>query len=291
MKTISVTLPERHIAGAVQCTRAGKAVAMADQDQNPQNHIDRFNEVSLAAAQQRMRDDALDQGLELAGLNGSRRSRFGVSDSGNSTNGKEKSDRERIRRTLEWLLLNDSDYARLHRDAITAVQRAAETARDVLRQIETELAAIHGILADIMESAAQLPDGTKVFRDENGLVRYANGDIVHDELAEMIAWRGDEPTYEYARRIFDREAALDDALHDGRVIEVEIGGYRDELTNNEDPPSKERIPVILDRIDSIVDRTANILPHKDQVQASGEQVEFQQELTDDISVPIVKIGN
>ncbi|MEM9128191.1 MAG: hypothetical protein AAGA97_00460 [Pseudomonadota bacterium] len=232
---------------------------MADQDQYPQNHIDRFNEVSLAAAQQRLRDDALDQGLESAGLSGSRRVRFGVGEA-NTVDAEGRSKKERIRRTLEWLLLNDAEYARLHGEAMTAVRSAAETAREVMRQIEKEMAAIHGTIAKIMDSAAQLQDGRKVFRDKNGVVRFADGEIVPDALADTIEWRGDEPGYEYARRVLDRESQLTDALHEIRGIEVEIGGYRDELTNNEAPAERGRIPEIIDRINHLSDKIETSMP-------------------------------
>lgn len=215
------------------------------------DYIDHFNEISRVAAEQRSRDDALDKGLEAAGLDGSRRARFGVSDAENSVGGKEKSEKERIARTLRWLLLNDAEYARLHGEAMTAIRLASQQAQDLITLIETELAAIHGIIADIMDSAAQLPDGTRVFRDEGGVVRYVDGEIVPDDLAETIEWGGDEPGYEYQRQVYDRESQLTDALHVARGMQVELGGYRNELTNNENAAEKARVSDVKDRTGEI----------------------------------------
>lgn len=217
--------------------------------------VDQFNSLNAVEAERLARDDLNN---EIAGLNTSRRVRFGVGNAGDGIDGEGRSKKERIARTLEWLLINDPEYKRLHEEAMTAVYLASERARDMITLIESELAAIHGILADIMDSAAQLQDGLKVFKDENGVVRFADGEVVADEDAATIQWTGNEPGYEYMRRAQDRETVLNDALHGVRGIEVEIGGYQNELTNNETPAEQARMHEVMDRAEAVQDQLLNL---------------------------------
>lgn len=242
-----------------------------------------FNEISSTEAKRQAREDALDYGHELSGVETGRRVRFGVGNADGGVDGEGKSKKERIARTLEWLLLNDAEYARLHGAVMTAIRQVAQEAQDMITLIETELAAIRGILADIMDNAARLPDGTKVFKDKNGVVMFANGDIVPEELADTVQWTGHEPSYEYMRRAQRREAVLRDALHEVRGIEVEIGGHQDELTNNETPVEAERISDVAENISSMRERMERLQAKLETNMQSNADLELVEAI--DIDVP------
>lgn len=252
-----------------------------------ERYFDQFNEVSLADSDRLARDDL---NHEIAGLRVGRRLRFGVGGPDNAVDGEGKSKKERIARTLEWLLLNDSDYKRLHGEAMAALQLAEEATRNALDRIETELAAIRGVLEDVLDNAATLPDGTKVFKDANCVVKDEGGNAIADDLAATIIWQDDSPTYEEYRAASDRTTALENTALELHGIEVEIGGYRGELTNNEEPVSKGRIRSITDRVTSLDERTKEIAPLEGLASSSNQGTEFERSDAAVVSVPVIKVG-
>lgn len=118
---------------------------------------------------------------------------------------------------------------------------------NVLEALEQEQAA----LDDMLSRAARLPDGTKVFRDGEGNVKTLDGTTVDDASAASIEWRGDEPSYEDVSAQKRRVDELQDAANNLRGIEAELGGIRDELTDNEEPPTSERVGELQGRIERL----------------------------------------
>jgi len=87
---------------------------------------DSFNEhaESLRAAREQQDFDNLQH--TLSGVETGQQTRHGLSrdTSGSSSGGKRKSVAEQIRETLEWLLLNNPAYARIHKAAMSSLRSA-----------------------------------------------------------------------------------------------------------------------------------------------------------------------
>lgn len=212
------------------------------------------------------------------------------------TGEKRKSGSGAVHRTLEWLLLNDPNYARLYESAASAVGDAAQTAQHVLDQILTKTEAVQADLNDVLDRAMELPDGRKVFKDKDGNVRDENGAVIDDALAAGIIWQGDEPTYEDYRALMDRAADLQSAADDVRGIQTDLGDLDNRLNNNDEPLSPDDLKAVTDRAGALVDRLKqiesglHITPgaRDAALSAHSETLETTEHST--AAVPIVRIG-
>ncbi|EDQ34539.1 hypothetical protein HPDFL43_00040 [Hoeflea phototrophica DFL-43] len=130
----------------------------------------------------------------------------------------------------------------------------AEAAVEDLITLATErFEAEQARLDELEAQAAQLPDGTRVARAEDGHI-YAieSGRRISDEDAATIIWRGDEPDLETIRAQEERTDAALDVLDRARTNEIRLGDIREELS---DQPSRERVHELEDEIDGIVAQT------------------------------------
>ena len=179
--------------------------------------------------------------------------------------GKKETVAERVARTLQWLLLNDENYARAHKAAVTATNDAMDAAASALSNIKAALKQSTADIEDILNHAATLPDGRKVFRDGQGGVVDQDGNRIAQDIADGIIWRGDEPTYHEYRAEIDLADALKHAHDEVLGIEAELGGYQGDLKNNDRPPPPDALDDIKDRADELRERV-------DEIQ---EQLELQ----------------
>jgi hypothetical protein len=164
--------------------------------------------------------------------------------------------RERVdpaRREASWrewtsalllLLLTNPAYAALYED-VFAKLRAAEDAAERALSLEAEARDAAGrAVEDLRERAQRLPDGTVVFKDKDSAVWTEHGGRVSSGEAAALRWRGDEPSYEGFMAATDKAREAQAALDELRGVQVEIGGYRHELTDEDHPPSEERLEEI-----------------------------------------------
>lgn len=187
---------------------------------------------------------------EIAGRETGRQARFLPGRSRMSE--QERKEREaRAFQTQLDLLLQDPIYRAKY-------EKVMDTLRDAERATEAALARLDGLiedaqstLQDMEDRAARLPDGTRVFRDADGVVRRKDGSVVDDELAETILWRGDEPSYE---DWVAGETQLDDLQGHRRDAEGfqndVLGSARDRMEDEDNPPSLDELDGLLDNIQS-----------------------------------------
>ncbi|MEM9128236.1 MAG: hypothetical protein AAGA97_00720 [Pseudomonadota bacterium] len=211
--------------------------------------------------------------------------------------GKKETAAERVTRTLQWLLINDLNYALAHRAADTATNDAMDAAASALSDIKAALKQSTADIEDILNRAATLPDGRKVFRDGQGGVVDQDGNRIAQDIADGIIWRGDEPTYHEYRTEIDRADALRRANDEVLGIEAELGGFQGELSNEEHPATKERIGTITERSNSLRDRIAeieaSISSSPNDAKPDPSNIEQQQSAPDrlaDTELPSIQIG-
>ncbi len=163
-----------------------------------------------------------------------------------------------VQRTLDWLLLNDHDYAVAHRGLMSAIREAQQSTQHAYARIEEALTLERSLLDELKSNAARLPDGALVFKDNNGQVRSADGEIVPAELAEGIEWHGDEPSFEdyqaQRNRVDDLERARDEILG----IERELGEIHARGSNNDAPLTPEEIERNTERAQGLRERAGEI---------------------------------
>ena len=165
---------------------------------------------------------------------------------------------EAVQRTLDWLLANDAAYRAAHTNLLDTVRAAQNDVQTTLEQVMGQLSAATQALDDLLDRAAQLPSGTKVFKDANGRVVDQNGDAIADDLAATIIWRGDEPTYD---DYLAHKAHLDDlnkTADDLRGMDTDLGHIRNRATDNKSPLTKDQIDDATDKANAIRDRVKGI---------------------------------
>ena len=153
-------------------------------------------------------------------------------------------------RTALAMLLDDPIYAQAYRDLGDALGHAETQADAALVEIGTALEALNQELADMETRAARGPDGSLVFRTEDGRAVYGNGRIVPAEIAEGILWPADTPTAEVYVALQARQKALDAHLSTwGRYRTDVLGRLRDRYDDVDAPMSLEDMQEALDEIE------------------------------------------
>jgi len=140
--------------------------------------------------------------------------------------------------------MQDPEYAALYKDVTDLLSRAEVATDKALMRAETAL-------EDILDKAARLPGGGKVFMDKDGQVRSENGAIVDIAIAEGIVWPEDAPSYEdYAgtRQRIDKI----------REYQVGVLGHaRERLSDEKNPALKDGLESIQDDIQNGLDVIVN----------------------------------
>ena len=187
-----------------------------------------FENIDALSAAKR---DRIDLANEMAGRDVGRIERFNLSQNDETgPEGRRRKDGESLS-ALEQLLLHDPAYRDLYErvtgrleETEIAVIRALATVRD--RITETRLA-----LDDMLNRAAELPDGTKVFRTRDGTRAYTeDGELLTPEEMAGVHWRDDAPSWEEFTEVRDvHEAAVE--------AEQDILDYQQQILD----PARERI--------------------------------------------------
>ncbi|MEM6932524.1 MAG: hypothetical protein AAF526_02960 [Pseudomonadota bacterium] len=148
------------------------------------------------------------------------------------------------------LMLQDPVYRERYEATAATLSSAMQTTAIVLARLEEQRVLAEAAVNDIRDTAARLPEGTRVYRDANGVVRREDGSAVDETLAATIIWTGNEPSFEAFRAARDR---LDDIQADlDAVTDYQndvLGPARDRITDEDNPPSLDELDRILDDLD------------------------------------------
>ncbi len=143
---------------------------------------------------------------------------------------------------LQMLLQGNPAYAALYTKTFDALRDAEQAAERALVKLQTALTKTRADMQEMLDRAAKLPNGTRVFKDGGGNVWTEHGQRVRDTDAAAIHWRGDEPGYEPFVAKKERADALTQGLDTIRGKQVDVlGKTREELTDENNPPSPKRL--------------------------------------------------
>lgn len=216
---------------------------------------------------ERLRRDTEDLNNEIAGRDVGRRARFLNADA-RSPEAERKKREARAFQNLLMELLNDPIYRAKYEGVLQALSDAEQATQAAIDALTDQIEAAQAGLTDMIDNAARLPDGTRVFRDENGVVRREDGTVVEDYLADTILWTGNEPSFEDVQNARDRIDGLLgqlDAVH-GYENDV-LGPARDRITDPDNPPSADDLDGIMDDIQNSMPKTV-----QDQTMENNEAV-------------------
>lgn len=182
---------------------------------------------------------------ELAGRDVGRIARVYASSDYTDTHDR-KGKRRSSMSTLDMLLLNDPEYARLFEEMATLLNEVDASVEQALEQLQEQLEGLQDGLNDMLDNANTLSDGkTKVFKSSDGNFYTDNGELVDPADAAAIIWDDDAPSYEdYLRQkqaIRDTQQRMDDI----RIYQTTvIGTARDKMSDPDNPLSKEELEEI-----------------------------------------------
>lgn len=222
------------------------------------NQSDSFKVITEAQSERRRVQNIDDLHNEMAGVDVGRISRFLSPEVRallqEKRNGKSSSSLS----ALDMMLLNNPAYADIYNNAMDRLADYEAATERALSKELTKLEAAEKSLNEILDQAATLPDGTRVFRDANGDVWTEADQKIDANIADQIEWQGSEPSRELYKQHLDTKRNANDSVHEIRVFQTEVGAVRERFTDPDNPPSPEDIQ---NAFKALEERTPNaILP-------------------------------
>lgn len=171
-------------------------------------------------------------------------------------------------------LLADPVYAAAYQSAMQAYGRAQEAAYDGMTDAANELSNAESAIKETMDNASSLPDGTKVFLSEDGSVFTEKGRKLNDSEQGAIGWKTGAVSWE---EYLKNQIRLTDAQkHHRHMLDLDkrLNGLHDELTDEENPPTKDRVEGIEKEFDQIAQdaRSAHRVDNELEVSESPKPI-------------------
>lgn len=192
------------------------------------------------------REDERDFAAEVSGISNGKAARFLSAEDREKRKAEHTGEGERRRNEsftrLQTLLASNAAYARLYNDTFALLGDAESATDRAIAKAQVALEEAQAQLEQTLSRAAQLPWGTRVFRDARGKVWNERGEPVSDADAASIEWRGDEPAYE--QFLEERESITDRAtrLEELQGYRVDtLGRIRDRMSDHDNPPSEREM--------------------------------------------------
>ncbi|MEM9840552.1 MAG: hypothetical protein AAF830_15545 [Pseudomonadota bacterium] len=187
---------------------------------------------------------------EIAGRETGRARRF-LPDDARTAEGARKRRGRLAAETQLVLMLQDPVYRERYEAVSAALSTAMQTTDAVLVRLEEQILAAEIALDALQETAARLPDGTRVYRDAQGTVRREDGSAIDDTLTATIIWTGNEPSFEAFTAARDHLAGLETDRDEVTDYQNKVlGPAHDRITDEHDPPSLDELDDILKNIDA-----------------------------------------
>ncbi|MBT3011733.1 MAG: hypothetical protein KME41_08420 [Candidatus Thiodiazotropha sp. (ex Lucina pensylvanica)] len=196
--------------------------------------------------------DRIDLNHEQAGGDTGRIKRFLVEGaSGYSAQNVEKKSKRRLQSLLEMLLAEDPHYAALYHRVTEKINGISRTVDQALIDANQRLEASVEMLQNYRESAAELPDGTKVFRSEtDGSIYTEDGQRLSNEDAQNINIPEGAASWEdYRKQKEERDLALRQREDVERYKREVLDPAKDRMNDPDNPPSKDELKDIERRLE------------------------------------------
>lgn len=216
----------------------------------------------LAEVELKRREDDADLKAEMAGLPNGKMARFlGEDHRDERRHGRSGGDTRKAENLsrLQMLLVSNPAYARAYAQTFDAMRNAEKAAAEALAKLEAAHAKAERELQDMLDHAARLPDGRRVFKDQHGQVRDEHGARVSELEAATIQWRGDEPAWENFEGQRTYTGEISRGIDELRGVQVDLGDIREEMTDKDHPPSEARMGELGRRFEELDRRTQDTL--------------------------------
>ncbi|MET1414384.1 hypothetical protein ABVF61_19080 [Roseibium sp. HPY-6] len=249
-----------------------------------ERYFDQFNEISNAAAAKKALEDAADLNHKIANVDIGRAHRFLSLENSARGGSKEKKEARRRFQTLLDELLLDPEYAAAYQSASKALGDAETDAETQIEFAKEALAASTAELEELQSKAKELPDGRRVYFDpQTRQVFTEDGEVLDEAAASQIEFTGNEPIFaDYVAARQKMDAAIS-RLEEWYNYQVTLGDFRNELEDQDNPPSKKRLGEIEREIEERKPQDITPEPASSDVKAI--------DATNTASVSVPKIGS
>ena len=191
--------------------------------------------------------DRIDLNHEMSGENVGRIQRFLTSD-GDTRLGENSAKRkaEREMSMLMYMLENDSRYAAAYKQVQDTLDRARQAVSQALIDMNQRLAVSDRELQKMRDNAAELKDGTKVFKSRNDDSIYTeDGKRLSDVQAAEIHVPESAPSWEEYQSEKEKRTALEGGKAEIEAYERDVLNPAQERMNDpDDPPSMDELKEI-----------------------------------------------
>jgi len=202
------------------------------------NNTNDFDGIETAAAEKRRVQDFDDLQNEFSGNEVGRISRFLSSDARAALIAKRNGNGTTALSALDFLLLNDPIYAQAYSDTMDALEKAEQATAHALDKAIANVEKTESALAETLERAARLPNGTRVFRDGRSQVWTEDDIRVDEDQADVIEWRGNEPSREtFLKQRTDNQDAKTQVTDILSYQTDVLGHIRDKMSDSDNPPT------------------------------------------------------
>lgn len=206
------------------------------------------------AALQKRAVDFADQQAELGDHNGGKAERF--------TTATEKARRQRARQgrsteaglSLHQRLMLSASYHAAYERLGEVLAKAEQAIAGALSQSAERLVALRQAMEAVRENAARLPDGTRVYRDEEGRIWSEDGRNF-DHMGDVIVWPENASglsDFTGARDAIEAEIENSARL---RRIEIDIGEIRDRYEDDENAMTRDEIEAAMEEAQKVSEAT------------------------------------
>lgn len=178
-----------------------------------------------------------------------------------------KSQRQRKHADLRQIMLASAAYQAAHRAFGERLAEAERFVTAAMDQAQIELESAREDLAAIRDHAARAPDGTRVYRDEDGVIRSEDG-RAFDELEGVVIFPDGASSYEEFIAKHDQIETLHMRLQELQRIQVDVLGVARDRYKDHDFSSVEEMEAFEAGISDILEAPAikvpNAVPTNDQ---------------------------
>lgn len=200
-----------------------------------------FKQIIKRQAETRRQQDLDDYNNEISGIDVGRIGRF-LSSEARTRLIEQRTGKTSRLTALDVMLLNDPHYAKIYTSAMNELQSAEQATEIALDKVLKKSTQLQSELSYTLSKAPQLPNNTKVFRNNQGVVMTEDEVMVDADQAEEIEWSGSEPTYETYLKQKQGLEAVEKEINDIREYQTDVlGTIRGDLTDTDEPKSADDI--------------------------------------------------
>ena len=194
--------------------------------------------------------DMIDLNNESAGRETGRIKRFNLPVSDKALNAEKEKDEHRFNALMR--LLQDPHYARLYRYAVTTFTTAEEAVEKAKGKLEQESELAEKRRRELLDKAAQLPDGAKVFQSLNdGRIYSEHGEDVTHRKDSITGLHPNSPSWEDYRYAMKITEEIERQRHEVETYQREVlDPIKERLGDTENPATPDELEKIITRVNA-----------------------------------------